>query len=104
MPDRERSSTRFPGDGPGAVAATPWLCFAAALIVVSLCGAGGARAQVSPGPLAAPHAELDALTKCFACHSRSETMAQRCLDCHTEIAWSRSQRRGLHARGDYAEC
>ena len=76
----------------------------AALTAFSLFGAGDAEAQVSPGPLAAPHADLDALTKCFACHSRSETMAQRCIACHTEIAWSRSQRRGLHARGDYAEC
>jgi len=76
----------------------------AAWIALSFVIAGEAGAQVSPGPLAAPHAELDALTKCFACHSRTETMAQRCIACHTEIGWSRSQRRGLHARGDFAEC
>ena len=31
-------------------------------------------------------------------------MAQRCVACHTEIAWSRAQKRGLHARADYAKC
>ncbi|HEU4725891.1 MAG TPA: cytochrome c3 family protein [Candidatus Eisenbacteria bacterium] len=82
-----------------------WSRLAAAIaIALSLLTGRDAQAQVSPGPLAAPHADLDTLTKCFACHSRNETMAQRCIACHTEIAWSRTQRRGLHARGDYAEC
>ena len=31
-------------------------------------------------------------------------MAQRCVACHTEIAWSQSQKRGLHARADFAKC
>ncbi|HET7903787.1 MAG TPA: cytochrome c3 family protein [Candidatus Eisenbacteria bacterium] len=77
---------------------------AAALLAAALLPAGAARAQVSPGPLAAAHQELDTLAKCFACHSRSESMTQRCVACHGEIAWSRSARRGLHARPEFADC
>jgi hypothetical protein len=84
-----------------------WVALGVAAATVGL-GAGPAatraNAQVSPGPLAAPHADLDQLTKCFACHSRSETMTQRCVACHTEIAWSRAQKRGLHARPEYGAC
>lgn len=69
-----------------------------------LAAAAPARAQVSPGPLAAAHQPWDNLTACFQCHSRSESMTQRCLACHTEIAWYRSQRRGLHARVAATEC
>ena len=67
-------------------------------------GVAPTRAQVSPGPLAVAHQEWDNLTACFQCHSRSEAMTQRCLACHTEIAWYRSQRRGFHARVTATEC
>jgi len=81
--------------------ATAWTIVAAfALLTAS----GIAHAQVSPGPLAAPHADLDDLKSCFACHSRNEAMSQRCLACHGEIAWSRAQKRGLHAGGGYGKC
>ena len=78
--------------------------FVVAAAALVLLAAGTASAQVSPGPLATAHQELDTLAKCFACHSRSETMTQRCVACHEEIAWSRKTRRGLHARPDYADC
>lgn len=74
------------------------------IVVAALAAAATARAQVSPGPLAGPHQPWDNLTACFQCHSRSETMTQRCLACHTEIAWYRSQRRGFHARVAQTEC
>jgi len=77
---------------------------AAAGIALALLASGRASAQVSPGPLATAHQQWDTLGKCFTCHSRSETMTQRCVACHEEIAWSRKARRGLHARADYAEC
>lgn len=71
----------------------------AALLVAVL--AGGARAQMSPGPLAAPHASLDSPLSCFQCHAqgdRSEAgMDRRCLACHGEIAAMKAARRGLHA-------
>ena len=88
----------------GAVSA---LLVAACLVAASLAGllpAAPAGAQVSPGPLAAPHQAWDNLTACFQCHSRSETMTQRCLACHTEIAWYRARKRGLHARAAGTEC
>jgi hypothetical protein len=61
-------------------------------------GAGAARAQVSPGPLAAAHAALDGTLQCFQCHGGGKLMDPRCLACHTEVAWMRTQKRGLHAR------
>ncbi|HSQ61511.1 MAG TPA: hypothetical protein VLT84_13995 [Acidobacteriota bacterium] len=78
--------------------------FIAALCVAALVVPGDGRAQVSPGPLASAHQDLDTLAKCFACHSRTESMTSRCIACHGEIAWSRSARRGLHARPKFAEC
>ena len=66
-----------------------------------------ARAQVSPGPLAAPHAALDGTTACFNCHQNGTGKAgmdQRCLDCHTEVGWMRSNHRGFHARKATLAC
>ena len=60
--------------------------------------APGAWSQVSPGPLAEAHRDLDAQTQCFKCHARGGGMTARCLDCHTEIAALRGARRGLHGR------
>ncbi len=82
----------------------------ALLLLLLLAGApGAARAQLSPGPLSAPHAELDAQTKCLQCHSRggAGAMDQRCLDCHTEIAGMLTAKRGYHAskaKRDCAKC
>ena len=59
------------------------------------------RAQVSPGPLAGPHASLDGPTACFRCHEKGtgkRGMDRLCLACHTEVEWMRSRRRGYHAR------
>lgn len=61
--------------------------------------AGSAHAQVSPGPLAAPHAALEGTTQCLQCHgpNGSKTgMDEKCLACHKEIAWMRAAKRGLH--------
>ena len=80
------------------------LALAAALIAL---GAGVARAQVSPGPLSAPHASLDGTTACFNCHQNGTGktgMDQRCLDCHTEVAWMRANHRGFHARKTTLAC
>ena len=65
------------------------------------------RAQVSPGPLARPHASLDGPTDCFRCHEKGagkSGMDRRCLDCHTEVEWMRSQKRGYHARVANRSC
>lgn len=78
--------------------------FLTALLALAL-AAGLAAAQVSPGPLARPHAALDGPTQCFQCHARSGgSMDSRCLSCHTEIAALRTARRGLHARTGDRTC
>ena len=62
-------------------------------------------AQLSPGPLAKAHHELDGPTDCAKCHGlRKEPMARLCLDCHRDIAWGIDRRRGLHARETKTPC
>ena len=57
------------------------------------------RAQISPGPLARAHHDLEGPTNCAQCHGlRREPMNQMCLACHKEIAWLLQQNRGYHAR------
>lgn len=74
-----------------------------ALLAMAL-AAPGARAQVSPGPLASAHHELDKLTLCFQCHTSSGSMTTKCVACHTEIAWLMERNRGFHARVRGEEC
>lgn len=79
----------------------------AALVVLATLAtiAPRARAQVSPGPLATAHQDLDAQTQCFKCHARGGGMTARCLECHTEIAALREANRGVHGRDARArEC
>ncbi len=58
-----------------------------------------ARAQISPGPLARAHHDLEGPTNCAQCHGlHREPMNQMCLACHKEIAWLLNQNRGYHAR------
>lgn len=74
---------------------------AAALVLGIMLRASSALAQVSPGALAAPHAALDAGTQCFRCHPADRarsSMDLKCLECHKEVAWTRSERRGYHTR------
>ncbi len=73
---------------------------AVAVAVLALC-AGGPRAaaQVSPGPLAAPHRSLEGPLQCFQCHAKTKGSAgldPQCLACHGEVQWMRTHRRGLH--------
>ncbi|MEQ1566875.1 MAG: hypothetical protein ABMA64_14630 [Myxococcota bacterium] len=64
--------------------------------------AQGVAGFLSPGPLAAPHAELDSITQCTKCHQAGKgVVAARCLDCHDEIRAQVTTGRGTHAdRGD----
>ncbi len=58
----------------------------------------GLGAFVSPGELAAAHAELSGLTQCTSCHEAGRGVsATRCLACHEEIAADVAAKRGLHA-------
>lgn len=70
----------------------------ACLVLLTLMCAAPGWAQVSPGPLAKPHAAFDSNTQCFQCHgAKGAAMDTQCLACHTEIAALRVARRGLHA-------
>ena len=72
------------------------------LVALALtCFAGPLVGQISPGPLAKPHQQLEGTLQCVACHSggrgRKEQMNVRCLECHKEIAWLVGRARGFHA-------
>ncbi len=72
-----------------------------AVLVGSLAGAPpsiGAQ-LLSPGRLAAPHAELEGLRGCVSCHAlgRRGIDPERCLACHEAVATRIAERRGYHA-------
>lgn len=75
-------------------------------VVASLGMVRVARAQISPGPLARPHAGLEGALRCVDCHGGGgkEQMTARCLQCHKEIAWLVEQNRGYHARQKTQRC
>ncbi len=63
------------------------------------------EAQLSPGPLASAHAELDGPLDCMKCHRRGDTgLEAQCLACHREIAATLDARRGLHGKATLSEC
>ena len=79
---------------------------ALAALLLSL-GPAGARAQVSPGPLATAHESLDGATQCLRCHEQGAGKAgmdRRCLDCHAEVRWMRERSRGFHAQVSGQAC
>lgn len=54
--------------------------------------------QISPGPLAQPHAELNGTLQCTKCHGGGkEAMNANCLGCHKDIAWLNRQQQGYHS-------
>ncbi len=56
------------------------------------------HAQMSPGPLARPHQELDTPLQCFACHGKAKgSMNEQCIACHADIGWLIEHERGFHA-------
>ena len=69
------------------------------LAFVLACLGGRVAAQISPGPLAKPHAQLEGALQCVKCHGggRKEQMTSLCSQCHKEIAWLVERGRGFHA-------
>jgi hypothetical protein len=62
-------------------------------------------AQVSPGPLARAHADLDKPLSCLKCHGAgSSSLDQHCLKCHEAIDWTMKQGRGLHGHLQKTAC
>lgn len=54
--------------------------------------------QISPGPLARPHADLEGTLNCTRCHAgRKEAMNSNCLSCHKDIDWLSQRDQGYHA-------
>jgi hypothetical protein len=59
---------------------------------------GTAHAQISPGPLASAHRNLNGSANCIKCHEVStKSPTFRCVECHREIANELQQHKGLHA-------
>ncbi|KAB2962666.1 MAG: hypothetical protein F9K18_09510, partial [Thermoanaerobaculia bacterium] len=81
-----------------------------ALLAIGIAGAsalvaGGASAQISPGPLSAPHAALEGSSSCLSCHRAGRGVDPAlCLDCHRALGQRVSAGRGLHARADHRAC
>ena len=58
---------------------------------------GRLESQVSPGPLAAAHRELEGTLKCTSCHGSGKDAIQgRCVACHRDIGWLAERNRGWH--------
>ncbi len=75
----------------------------AALLAFSVALAASAspaelRAQISPGPLARAHAQLEGALNCANCHGpKKSAMSASCQSCHREIGWLVERNRGYHA-------
>lgn len=68
------------------------------LLMLLVTTAAHGHAQISPGPLAKPHAQLNGATNCMQCHQVSTRAPSfKCLDCHREIADEIQRNQGLHA-------
>ena len=73
---------------------------ALAVAALMLAASSGLRAQglASPGPLATPHASLDNLARCLACHDAGrELSGRKCLACHAALATRIRADSGYHA-------
>ncbi len=78
--------------------------FAMALTLSSI-SARRVSGQISPGPLAQPHAQLEGVRNCTQCHgTRKEEMTTHCLACHRDIAWLIDSGRGYHATVTAQRC
>ena len=63
-----------------------------------------ARAQLSPGPLAAVHSHLEGMSNCTQCHTLgSKVSNEKCLACHSEIKSRVDQKKGYHSSQDISE-
>jgi hypothetical protein len=64
-----------------------------------------AAGQLSPGPLAEPHAELEGTAHCLECHKTGRGVEPAlCLACHTALRRRLEAGQGLHAQTEYQPC
>ena len=60
-----------------------------------------AIAQISPGDLAAAHANLEGLSNCTKCHTLGDKVANaKCLDCHKELNTRIDTGKGFHVSAE----
>ena len=60
-----------------------------------------ANAQISPGDLSKPHAELEGMMNCTECHVLGGNVSnEKCLDCHKELNSRISQNKGYHTSSE----
>lgn len=60
-------------------------------------GSGRLAGQISPGPLARAHGELEGALKCTRCHAGGkEAMSANCQSCHRDIEWLVQRGQGYH--------
>jgi hypothetical protein len=86
---QKRAAVRLPLRAPA------WWVLATCLFAVAH---GVGNAQISPGPLARAHQNLNGAANCIKCHEVStKSPAFRCVECHREIATELDQNSGLHA-------
>jgi hypothetical protein len=63
--------------------------------------AGRLTAQLSPGPLANGHKDLEGMSKCTQCHDiGNKATNDKCLSCHKEIKSLIDRNRGYHVSND----
>lgn len=75
------------------------------LVLLGLLGATSMFAQLSPGPLSAPHAHLSGISNCLNCHTWGNSdFREKCLNCHTPIQTRIDQKSGYHGHLDEQNC
>ncbi len=73
------------------------------LLVLFLSGI--VRAQLSPGDLSRPHADLEGIKHCTECHEVGKKVsAQKCLACHVLLRERIAEKAGLHSQPGYDNC
>ena len=95
------------GNRPGAFRLAAWafawrtVACLAGILLGAACGV--ASAQISPGPLARAHQNLNGTENCVKCHEVStKSPTFRCVECHREIADELQRNKGLHATYPHA--
>ncbi len=66
---------------------------------LALLAARPGLAQISPGDLSQPHANLEGMSNCTLCHDLGAKVSDRkCLECHKEIQTLINRKVGYHAQ------
>lgn len=72
--------------------------FVAVFFVFAIVNCKQSVAQISPGPLAKAHSNLEGISNCTKCHVLGDKVSNaKCLDCHTEIKVRIDQNKGYHS-------